>query len=51
MGNIAFNLKNTFIVKKADDLKPTQKKLISDDNDDNSQSGVSTFDVTIFMSL
>jgi hypothetical protein len=33
MGSNAFDLSNVLIMKKADDLKPTKKKMISDDDD------------------
>jgi hypothetical protein len=33
MGSYAFDLWNALIIKKADDLKPTKKKMISDDDD------------------
>jgi IS5 family transposase len=33
MGSNAFDLWNALIIKKADDLKPTKKKMIGDDDD------------------
>jgi|TARA_B110000967_G_scaffold63987_1_gene65943 hypothetical protein len=33
MGSNAFDLWNALIIKKGDDLKPTKKKMISDDDD------------------
>jgi hypothetical protein len=33
MGSNTFDLLNALLIKKADDLKPTKKKMISDDDD------------------